>query len=46
VISGYLAATPREPSIFQEDEEADALRHAEALAHIAAGRLIPNDDAR
>jgi predicted transcriptional regulator len=35
-----------EPSIFQEDEEADARRHAEALADIAAGRLIPDAEVR
>jgi len=34
-----------EPSIFdQVDEEADARRHAEALADIEAGQLIPNAD--
>ena len=34
-----------EPTIFDEpDEKADALRHAEALADIEAGRLIPNDE--
>ncbi len=30
-----------EPSIFHEDDDSDARRHAEALADIAAGRLIP-----
>jgi len=34
-----------EPSIFDEtDTEADARRHAEALADIKAGRLISNDE--
>jgi len=34
-----------EPSKFdQVDEETDARRHAEALADIEAGRLIPNAD--
>jgi predicted transcriptional regulator len=33
-----------ETSIFEQDDEADARRHAEALADIAAGRLIPNDE--
>jgi predicted transcriptional regulator len=34
-----------EPAIFdQVDEETDARRHAEALADIEAGRLIPNDE--
>ena len=34
-----------EPSIFdQVDEEADARRHAEAMADIKAGRVIPNDE--
>ena len=33
-----------EPSIFQEDEEADAPRHAEALADIAVVRHIADDD--
>ena len=27
-----------------DGEQADALRHAAALADIAAGRLIPNDE--
>lgn len=31
-----------EPSIFEQDDEADARRYAEALADIEAGRLIPN----
>ena len=34
-----------EPSIFdQVDAEADALRHAEAMADVEAGRIIPNDE--
>ena len=34
-----------EPSIFDEvDEETEALREAEALADIEAGRVIPNDE--
>lgn len=33
-----------EPSIFEQDDDADAKRHAEALADIEAGRLIPNDE--
>jgi predicted transcriptional regulator len=34
-----------EPSIFDQiDEEADARRHAEALADLEAGRVIPNDE--
>ena len=33
-----------EPSIFEQDDEADAKRYAEALADIQAGRLIPNDE--
>jgi predicted transcriptional regulator len=33
-----------EPFIPQADDEADAKRHALALADIAAGRLIPNDE--
>lgn len=33
-----------EPSIFEQDDEADARRYAEALADIEAGRLIPNDE--
>lgn len=34
-----------EPSIFDEvDEAAEQRRHAEAMADIAAGRLIPNDE--
>lgn len=33
-----------ERSIFERNDEADAKRHAEALADIAAGRLIPNDE--
>lgn len=34
-----------EPSIFdQVDEDADARRHAEAMADIEAGRVIPNDE--
>lgn len=34
------------PSIFEHDDDADAKRHAEALADIEAGRLIPNDEVR
>ena len=34
-----------EPSIFDEiDEAAEQRRHAAAMADIAAGRLIPNDE--
>jgi len=34
-----------EPSIFDEiDEDTDARRHADAMADIEAGRLIPNDE--
>jgi predicted transcriptional regulator len=34
-----------EPSIFEQiDEEADARRYAEAMADIAAGHVIPNED--
>jgi predicted transcriptional regulator len=33
-----------EPSIFVEDEASDAERHAKALADIAAGRWVPNDE--
>ena len=34
-----------EPSVFDTADEAyDARRHAEALADIEAGRLIPNDE--
>lgn len=33
-----------EPSIFEQDDEADAKRYAEALADIEAGRLIPNEE--
>ena len=33
-----------ELSIFDEDEEADTLRFAQAMAEIEAGRLIPNDE--
>lgn len=33
-----------EPSIFEQNDEADAKRYAEALADIEAGRLIPNDE--
>ena len=33
-----------ELSTFEEDDETDARRHAQALADIAAGRLVPNDE--
>jgi predicted transcriptional regulator len=33
-----------EPSVFDDDESIDAGRHAQAMAEIAAGRLIPNDE--
>lgn len=33
-----------EPSIFEQDDKADAKRYAEALADIEAGRLVPNDE--
>jgi predicted transcriptional regulator len=33
-----------EISVFEEDEAEDASRHARALAEIAAGRLIANDE--
>lgn len=33
-----------EPSIFEQDDQADAERYAQALADIEAGRLIPNDE--
>lgn len=35
-----------EPSIFQEDDQADARRHAEALADLEAGRTVPHEEVR
>lgn len=33
-----------EPAIFDVDDETDARRHAQAMADVAAGRVIPNDE--
>jgi predicted transcriptional regulator len=33
-----------EPSVFDDDEATDATRHVQAMAEIAVGRLIPNDE--
>ena len=35
-----------EPSIFHEDDEADARRYAEAMADLDAGRVVPHEEVR